>query len=134
MRHRHRLPFSAMYVVHSVSYIRSIRDQDNLGMGVHIIWDPRPRAWDYCVVNNLKIACRYLPRPRWRRTVWTGLSLLTSVGQHVVRKLISFPHDLFIPWHNKRRAIHNRYFKYFSFTTILLTSSRDLIFNFYSTR
>ena len=49
-----------------------MQDQENLGMGVHIIWDPCPRARDYCVVNNLKMARRYCPRRRG--TVWTGLS------------------------------------------------------------
>ena len=43
-------------------------------MGVHIIWDPRPRAWDYCVEYFLKMARRYLPRPRPWALVCIGLS------------------------------------------------------------
>ena len=62
MRHCHRLPFSAMYVVHSVLYVRSIRDQDNLGMGVHIIWDPRlPRLGLLCgeqFVAGMEVAAK----------------------------------------------------------------------------
>ena len=43
-------------------------------MGVHIIWDPRPRARDYCVEYFLKMARRYVPRPRRRALVCIGLN------------------------------------------------------------
>ena len=51
-------------------------------MGVHIIWNPRPHARDYCVEYFLKMARRYVPRPRRRALVCNGLSMVILI--HVI--------------------------------------------------